>query len=147
MESIGTRVKRERETQGISRTEFARRTGIGYSTIAELERGGMATSTKIRLLAEALGVSIRWLETGKGPKTDEEAKPSQPERLDTEKLIDLMETVEAAIIQSGRQIPTRTKARIVAALYADEQASAAASGQAVQAALSSLLSSLSLEET
>lgn len=75
------------------------------------------------------------------------AAPSQPARLDTEKLADLLETVEAAIIQSRRQIPARTKARIVAALYADEQASAAASPQAVQSALSSILSSLSLEET
>jgi len=94
--------------------------------------------SEVPLLAAALGTSIAEL-------FDEQ--PSQPQRLDTEKLIDLMETVEAAIIQSGRQISTRTKVRIVAALYADEQASAAASPQAVQSALSSILSSLSLEET
>ncbi len=69
MDSIGTRVRLEREAQGIDRKELARLTGIGYSTLSELERGGMQTSTKLRVIADALGVSLRWLETGKGPKT------------------------------------------------------------------------------
>lgn len=69
MDSIGTRVRLEREAQGIDRKELARLTGVGYSTLSELERGGMQTSTKLRVIADALGVSLRWLETGKGPKT------------------------------------------------------------------------------
>lgn len=68
METIGSRLRQEREAQGIDRKAFAKATGIGYSTIAELERGGMQTSTKLRVIAEALGVSLSWLETGKGPK-------------------------------------------------------------------------------
>lgn len=68
METIGTRVKLERTAQGITRPALAQMTGIGYSTISELERGGMQTSTKLRLIADALGVSLRWLETGKGSK-------------------------------------------------------------------------------
>lgn len=68
METIGIRVRRERESQGIERRELASKTGVGYSTLAELERGGMQTTTKLRLIADALGVSQRWLETGKGPK-------------------------------------------------------------------------------
>ncbi len=68
MDSIGTRVRLEREAQGIDRKELARLTGVGYSTLSELERGGMQTSTKLRVIADALGVSLRWLETGKGPK-------------------------------------------------------------------------------
>lgn len=68
METIGSRVRSEREAQHIDRKELARLTGIGYSTLAELERGGMQTSTKLRVIADALGVSLRWLETGKGDK-------------------------------------------------------------------------------
>lgn len=68
MDTIGSRVRQEREAQGVDRKELANRTGIGYSTISELERGGMQTTTKLRLIADALGVSLRWLETGKGPK-------------------------------------------------------------------------------
>ncbi|WP_058570034.1 XRE family transcriptional regulator [Xylella fastidiosa] len=68
METIGSRVRKEREAQNITRSDFAKKTGIGYSTIAELERGGMQTTTKLRLIADALDVSLQWLETGKGPK-------------------------------------------------------------------------------
>lgn len=77
METIGSRLRQEREAQGIDRKAFAKATGIGYSTIAELERGGMQTSTKLRVIAEALGVSLGWLETGKGPKRLE-AVPDLP---------------------------------------------------------------------
>lgn len=68
METVGSRVRAQREAQNIDRKELARLTGIGYSTLAELERGGMQTSTKLRVIADALGVSLRWLETGKGEK-------------------------------------------------------------------------------
>jgi phage repressor protein C with HTH and peptisase S24 domain len=68
METVGQRVRQVREAAGVSRKELERRTGIGYSTIAELERGGMGTSTKLRSIAEALRVNLAWLETGKGPK-------------------------------------------------------------------------------
>lgn len=76
METIGTRVRRERESQGIERRDLASKTGIGYSTLSELERGGMQTTTKLRVIADALGVSQRWLETGKGPKVADEAPPA-----------------------------------------------------------------------
>lgn len=68
MESIGNRVRKEREAQGLSRTELCRRVPIGYSTLAELENGGMQTSTKLHKIAAALGVTLSWLETGKGDK-------------------------------------------------------------------------------
>lgn len=68
MDTVGSRVRREREAKGISRIALAKMTGIGYSTIAELERGGMQTSTKLRLIADALDVSLTYLETGKAPK-------------------------------------------------------------------------------
>jgi len=75
METIGTRIRKERTLQSISRTVLAQMTGVGYSTLAELERGGMQTSTKLRVIADALGVSLRWLETGKGPKEAGAASP------------------------------------------------------------------------
>lgn len=70
METIGARLRNERTLQNISRATLAQMTGVGYSTLAELERGGMQTSTKLRVIADALGVSLRWLETGKGEKIE-----------------------------------------------------------------------------
>jgi len=80
MNTIGARVRREREIQGIDRKELAQKTGIGYSTLAELERGGMQTTTKLRRIADALRVSQEWLETGKGDKN----RPSSHEIAATE---------------------------------------------------------------
>lgn len=59
-------------------------TSIGYSTISELERGGMQTTTKLRLIADALGVSLSWLETGKGPKSSGIQGPRTPYVLEPE---------------------------------------------------------------
>ncbi|WP_257216217.1 S24 family peptidase [Stenotrophomonas sp. SbOxS2] len=66
MQTIGDRVKEARARKGTSRSALSQASGVGYSTISELERGGMQSSTKLRVLADALGVSLAWLETGKG---------------------------------------------------------------------------------
>jgi phage repressor protein C with HTH and peptisase S24 domain len=76
METVGERVRQERDAQGLSRPDLAKQTGIGYSTLSELERGGMQTSTRLHVIADALGVSVRWLETGKGMKRAG-AKPAE----------------------------------------------------------------------
>lgn len=147
MESIGTRVRREREALGISRTELARSTGIGYSTLAELERGGMQTSTKLHVIAEQLGVSVAWLETGKGLKTARPAvAPSQDSGLDVGKLADLLGTVEAAVEKARLKLPPKVKARLVATLYADKEASVAASAEKVQAALVGILATMETDD-
>ncbi|WWW34054.1 S24 family peptidase [Stenotrophomonas rhizophila] len=76
MQTIGDRVKEARAQKGISRSALALASGVGYSTISELERGGMQSSTKLRVLADALGVSLAWLETGKGSMHSGVQEPS-----------------------------------------------------------------------
>lgn len=78
METIGERIKQERQAQGIDRKQLSAMTKIGYSTLAELERGGMKTSTKLHTIAAALGVSVQWLATGKG---DKHAPATEPQRV------------------------------------------------------------------
>lgn len=140
METVGARVRREREAQGISRPELAKRAGLGYSTLAELERGGMQTTTKLRAIAEALGVSQRWLESGKGAKASIQ-QPSQVVGLDAAKLADLVETVDAAVAGTRLERNAKVKARLVTTLYMDDQVSAAGPA-AVRAMLASILSSM-----
>lgn len=82
-ETLGDRVRAARSDIGLSRVELARATKIGYSTIAEIENGGMKSSTKIHVLASALGVSDEWLATGRGNRsrtgaTDAAYKPTEP---------------------------------------------------------------------
>jgi len=69
MTTVGDRIKAMRkERDKMSRKRLEQLTGIGYSSIAELERGGQQTTTKLHLYAKALGVHEAWLATGKAPK-------------------------------------------------------------------------------
>ena len=124
--------------------------GLKQPDISKIERGlHRSPEMHVGPLAAALGVLpsdiTRRVDEMVGLAPTPSFEPSQPLGLDVEKLTDVLETVESAIVKSGKRIPPRTKARLVVAMYRDEQASAASSSQAVQAALFSLLASM--EET
>ena len=53
----------------MSAAALSRAAGVAPSTLYDLERGDMRTSTKLHRIAEALKVSTEWLETGRGPRT------------------------------------------------------------------------------
>ncbi len=65
---IGERIRAEREAQGIERKDLAALTGLPYPTLAGIENGDQASSTKLHAIAAALRASPKWLETGRGPK-------------------------------------------------------------------------------
>ena len=67
---------------------------------------------------------------------------SQSVGLDVAKLTSLIESLEIAIAKVGHPVAARTKARLLARLYSDDQASAASSAEALQAALASILATL-----
>lgn len=69
MDTIGSRLKRERIRLGWSQAQLAKRSGVGASTIADLETNPNRATTKLSQLAKALGVNPLWLESGKGSKT------------------------------------------------------------------------------
>jgi len=66
---LGARIRAERETQQISRSELAKAAGIAVSTLSDLELGESKSTSALHKIAARLGVSPHWLETGKGPKT------------------------------------------------------------------------------
>lgn len=67
----------------MSRHDLGRLVGKKYSYIAELENGGMKGTTILHAFAQALGVNISWLETGKGERRQPPPEtPSQSVRLD-----------------------------------------------------------------
>ncbi|MBN5015903.1 helix-turn-helix transcriptional regulator [Stenotrophomonas muris] len=77
METIGSRIRAEREAQGISRAELAKFAGIASTTLSNLELGLSKSSTALHKIASRLGVHADWLESGKGPKTTED-RPVPP---------------------------------------------------------------------
>lgn len=68
MESIGNRLRAERERQKLTLQAVAKKAGVGTSTVAELEAGRRRATTRLIQLARALNVNPDWLESGKGPR-------------------------------------------------------------------------------
>ncbi|WP_349998112.1 helix-turn-helix transcriptional regulator [Stenotrophomonas lacuserhaii] len=68
MDTIGSRIRAEREAQEISRNELAKAAGIAATTLSNLELGLSKSSTALHKIARRLGVHVDWLETGKGKK-------------------------------------------------------------------------------
>lgn len=73
METLGDRIRSEREDQKIERRDLASFAGIAVSTLSDLELGISKSTTKLHHIAARLGVRPEWLETGKGPKYPEES--------------------------------------------------------------------------
>ena len=74
MTTLGERVKTERRAKGWSQAELAQRvTRAGYPItqggIAQIERRGETEPKSIVQLAQALGVSVTWLQSTRGDKT------------------------------------------------------------------------------
>src|SRR5215207_6920895 len=74
MTTLGERVKAERRAKGWSQAELAQRvTKAGYSItqggIAQIERRGETEPKSIVQLAQALGLSVHWLQSTRGDKT------------------------------------------------------------------------------
>lgn len=86
----------------MSRDELGRRVGKKYSYIAELENGGMKSSTKLHTIADALGLNAAWLETGKGEKFSQPKPQSQSQSLKLDPMI-LAESIAACRSLAKRQ--------------------------------------------
>jgi len=68
--NIGSRIKEQRKSLGLSLHELARRTELTPSFISQVERGLVSTSIhSLKRIAEAMGVSIMFF-LNEGPKLD-----------------------------------------------------------------------------
>jgi transcriptional regulator with XRE-family HTH domain len=65
METIGTRIRARRVQLGITPKDLARQVGIAYSTLMDIENGRTLEPKNPHRFAEALGLSVRFLETGR----------------------------------------------------------------------------------
>ena len=82
METIGSRIRTEREAQGISRAELARSASIATTTLSDLELGLSKSTTALHKIAKRLALRPEWLETGKGPKAAAESAPADDDYTD-----------------------------------------------------------------
>lgn len=68
MDTLKDRLRTAREEMGASQGALAQLSGCSQSLIGNLEAGSQYSSTKIPLIARALGVEALWLAEGKGSK-------------------------------------------------------------------------------
>lgn len=80
--TIGERIKQARSLRGMSRPQLAEAAKIKYPTLAGIENNDQTGTTQLPQLAEALGVTVRWLQTGKGPRDAADAVPAESDWAD-----------------------------------------------------------------
>lgn len=83
METLGERVKRIRETRGLTQQQLADQAGLGQSTINGIEKGSRQKQpASIIEIAHVLRVDAYWLKTGRGQQN-----PSSPALSDDERTL------------------------------------------------------------
>ena len=74
METLAERLVFARDAKGWKNAELQRRAGLkSPSTITEIIKHARTKSPQLPQIAEALGVEVKWLQTGKGPMRRAEA--------------------------------------------------------------------------
>lgn len=73
--SLGDRIKLAVKQAGISREAVAKAAVIGNSTLGTYMKGADIQVSTLFALAEATGVTLEWLATGRGPMRPGEAPP------------------------------------------------------------------------
>jgi transcriptional regulator with XRE-family HTH domain len=96
---------------------LAKQLGVTEQTLHNYRTRGSDPSRRMLIqIAAATGVSVEWLATGKDPVG----------RLDPSRLHDVVETVEALLEMTDRELTPRSKAEMIATIY--EQISQEESG-------------------
>ncbi len=87
MKSIGKRIAYAREIRGMTQQQLADAIGNSQSAIGNWEKDAREKPRNLLLLAEALGVSAKWIEFGDGPMVPENPR-LRPDVCDLAVLID-----------------------------------------------------------
>ena len=101
--------------------EFARKTGIPYSTLQGYFHKRLPKAEYLALMAEKAGLNITWLLTGMGEMLlDESGAPGEPQAdlgIDLEVLHRIIKWVEEYLAREKKTLTPDKKARFVALAY------------------------------
>lgn len=115
-----------------SQASFGRRCGIGESLLRKYLAGTQPGADKLQALAEAGGVNIEWLVTGRGPKKGNLPSPGAPNAYDLERLSRAIEAVQEGLQAVRRTLPPPKYAQLVMAAYELLAAPTTTSAQVIQ---------------
>ncbi len=98
---------------------FARRCGVGETTLRKYLEGAEPSTRRLVAIADAAGVNIAWLAAGRGPKkgsaTPAPAEPTQP--LDVARLTRAIAAVQEGLQAINRTLAPQKHAELVLAAY------------------------------
>lgn len=128
--TLALRIREIRESEGLSRIEFAEKTGIKQRTIETLEYRQTSPNSDILFsIVKAFPQYAYWLISGNTIPLFGQIKPSEKipdntlrpnptvSELDLELLQTIIEAVEEALIEIRRKLAPDKKAKIIALLY------------------------------
>lgn len=112
--SIGERITEERKRIGNSQDEWAALTGIHRNTQIKYERGDVVPDANYLAAVDSVGADISYIVTG-----DKGVTVSYAEALARECAIifNVVESLEAALIEVGKNLPPHKKALAVSMLF------------------------------
>lgn len=113
-----------------SHASFARRCGVGETTLRKYLGGADPSTARLVAMADANNVSIEWLATGRGSR---KRVPSQPADLgDLDRLTRTVAAVEEGLRSVKLTLPPDKYAELVAAAYQLMAAPASTGAQIIQ---------------
>ena len=140
-ESIGRRLKRLRLERGLSQRELSS-PGVSYAYISRIEAGARTPSVKaLRMLAQKLGVSVEYLETGRDLRDVDERELRLADAELELRLADDASAAEAKLrdilAEAGKagDNPSARRARIALGLAAAQRGNHLDAVEALEAAL------------
>lgn len=87
MSSLRERLIEARTTKRLSQSALAKLVKCGQTTIASIENGRNQSSKLVPRIADVLGVSVKWLDTGKGSKESSQ-QPTQTIQIVRDTILD-----------------------------------------------------------
>lgn len=104
--------------EGESQNAFARRCGIGDTTLRKYLAGAQPSSDRLVAMADAAGVSIEWLASGRGSRKRIGDLAAQGSPLsDRARLAIAVRAVEEGLAAVGKKMLPAKKAELICAAY------------------------------
>ncbi|MEG9499886.1 XRE family transcriptional regulator [Mannheimia indoligenes] len=85
METLGTRLQKALHQQGLTQEGLANIVDVSQTAISDIAKGKTQNPRNIVEIAQALGVSVEWLKTGKGEAPDFAKSEENPTAYEDEK--------------------------------------------------------------
>lgn len=97
---------------------FAKRARVSEGVVRKYVKGGAEpTVSRLIAMADAAGVSVNWLATGRGSKNEDIANKAFKSDIDINSLSKAIELLDEALLITNKPMNPKKKAELISALY------------------------------